>query len=59
VGNPDDIAIVVSPMRRTLQTAMLSMDWLVERGVKIEGNADWQGIFLSRSKHQTCYKSYL
>lgn len=33
-------------MRRTLQTAMLSMDWLVERGVKIEGNADWQGILL-------------
>ncbi|RGP62344.1 phosphoglycerate mutase [Fusarium sporotrichioides] len=44
VENPDDIAIVVSPMRRTLQTAMLSMDWLVERGVKIEGNADWQEI---------------
>ncbi|KPA36799.1 phosphoglycerate mutase [Fusarium langsethiae] len=42
VGNPDDIAIVVSPMRRTLQTVVLSMDWLVERGVKIEGNADWQ-----------------
>ncbi|KAF4335087.1 phosphoglycerate mutase [Fusarium beomiforme] len=29
-------------MRRTLQTAMLSLDWLVEKGVKIEGNADWQ-----------------
>ncbi|KAM0550835.1 hypothetical protein ACHAPJ_008698 [Fusarium lateritium] len=42
VGNTDDIAIIVSPMRRTLQTAMLSLDWLVERGVKIEGNADWQ-----------------
>ncbi|KAF4461844.1 phosphoglycerate mutase [Fusarium albosuccineum] len=42
VTNPDDVAIVVSPMRRTLQTAMLSLDWLVERGVKIEGNADWQ-----------------
>ncbi|QPC77151.1 hypothetical protein HYE68_007903 [Fusarium pseudograminearum] len=42
VENPGDIAIIVSPMRRTLQTAMLSMDWLVERGVKIEGNADWQ-----------------
>jgi hypothetical protein len=39
----DDVAIVVSPMRRTLQTAMLSLDWLVDRGVKIEGNADWQG----------------
>ncbi|KAM0236740.1 hypothetical protein ACHAPO_004781 [Fusarium lateritium] len=42
VDNPGDIAIIVSPMRRTLQTAMLSMDWLVERGVKIEGDADWQ-----------------
>ncbi|KAM0232677.1 hypothetical protein ACHAP5_010653 [Fusarium lateritium] len=42
VDNPDDVAIIVSPMRRTLQTAMLSLDWLVERGVKIEGNADWQ-----------------
>ncbi|KAM0347415.1 hypothetical protein ACHAPU_004936 [Fusarium lateritium] len=42
VDNPDDMAIIVSPMRRTLQTAMLSLDWLVERGVKIEGNADWQ-----------------
>ncbi|EXK40672.1 hypothetical protein FOMG_07433 [Fusarium oxysporum f. sp. melonis 26406] len=29
-------------MRRTMQTAMLSLGWLVERGVKIEGNADWQ-----------------
>ncbi|KAF5008009.1 hypothetical protein FDECE_5693 [Fusarium decemcellulare] len=42
VINTDDVAIVVSPMRRTLQTAMLSLDWLVERGVKIEGDADWQ-----------------
>ncbi|RTE75741.1 hypothetical protein BHE90_009791 [Fusarium euwallaceae] len=41
-ANPEDVAIVVSPMRRTLQTAMLSLDWLVDRGVKIEGSADWQ-----------------
>lgn len=34
-------------MRRTLQTAMLSLDWLVDRGVKIEGSADWQGESLS------------
>jgi hypothetical protein len=58
VDNPDDIAIVVSPMRRTLQTAMLSMDWLVERGVKIEGNADWQGILHGLENHNRC-KSYL
>ncbi|KAG5778331.1 hypothetical protein H9Q73_007989 [Fusarium xylarioides] len=25
-----------------MQTAMLALGWLVERGVKIEGNADWQ-----------------
>lgn len=30
-------------MRRTMQTATLALGWLVERGVKIEGNADWQG----------------
>lgn len=48
-ANPQDVAIIVSPMRRTLQTAMLSLDWLVDRGVKIEGNADWQGEPLSLS----------
>ncbi|KAF5564902.1 phosphoglycerate mutase [Fusarium phyllophilum] len=42
IDNVDDVAIVVSPMRRTMQTAMLALGWLVERGVKIEGNADWQ-----------------
>lgn len=36
-------------MRRTLQTAMLSLDWLVDRGVKVEGDADWQG---KRPSHQ-------
>ncbi|KAH7193343.1 uncharacterized protein B0J16DRAFT_335030 [Fusarium flagelliforme] len=51
VEKPDEIAIVVSPMRRTLQTAMLSLNWLIEQGVKIEGNADWQGSFMSI--HQT------
>ncbi|PTB43940.1 hypothetical protein M441DRAFT_453462 [Trichoderma asperellum CBS 433.97] len=36
------IAIVASPMLRTLQTASLAADWLVERGIKIEADADWQ-----------------
>ncbi|KAL7971463.1 histidine phosphatase superfamily [Trichoderma sp. SZMC 28014] len=36
------IAIVASPMMRTLQTASLAADWLVERGIKIEADADWQ-----------------
>jgi len=37
--------IVSSPMRRTLQTAMLSFDWLIARGIKIIPDANWQGIF--------------
>ena len=38
-----DMAIVVSPMKRTLQTAMASLDWLVERGIPITADANWQG----------------
>ncbi|KAI0006834.1 phosphoglycerate mutase-like protein [Xylariaceae sp. FL0662B] len=34
--------VVVSPMRRTLQTALRSLDWLLERGVKIQADAGWQ-----------------
>ncbi|KAI8964294.1 phosphoglycerate mutase-like protein [Daldinia sp. FL1419] len=34
--------IVVSPLRRTMQTALRSVDWLIEKGVKIEADADWQ-----------------
>uniref|UniRef100_A0A0B7KGD0 Phosphoglycerate mutase n=1 Tax=Bionectria ochroleuca TaxID=29856 RepID=A0A0B7KGD0_BIOOC len=39
-----EVAIIASPMRRTLQTAQLSLDWLVDRGIKIVANADWQDI---------------
>lgn len=35
--------VVVSPMRRTLQTAQLGLGWLMERGVKVEVDAGWQG----------------
>lgn len=35
--------IVTSPMVRTVQTAMGSLDWLIEKGVKIEADAGWQG----------------
>ena len=35
--------IVESPMRRTLQTAMVGLEWLVERGVEVRLDADWQG----------------
>ncbi|KAL5093475.1 hypothetical protein Trisim1_010205 [Trichoderma cf. simile WF8] len=38
------IAVIASPMVRTLQTASLAADWLVERGVKIEADADWQEL---------------
>lgn len=34
--------IVVSPMRRTIQTAILSLDWLMDNGVPVQANALWQ-----------------
>ncbi|KAK8116651.1 Phosphoglycerate mutase-like protein [Apiospora kogelbergensis] len=34
--------IVTSPMIRTMQTAMGSLDWLIDSGVKIEADAGWQ-----------------
>ncbi|KAK0386673.1 hypothetical protein NLU13_6508 [Sarocladium strictum] len=37
-----DMAIIASPMRRTIQTAQLALPWLLEKGVKIEADADWQ-----------------
>jgi hypothetical protein len=37
--------IVVSPMRRTLQTAMLGLGWLIEKGVPVEADAGWQGMY--------------
>ncbi|KAL7951955.1 histidine phosphatase superfamily [Trichoderma barbatum] len=38
------IAVIASPMTRTLQTASLAADWLIERGIKIEADADWQEL---------------
>lgn len=32
-------------MIRTMQTAALALDWLVEKGVVFEASADWQGEF--------------
>ncbi|PNY23183.1 Phosphoglycerate mutase [Tolypocladium capitatum] len=37
-----DAAVLVSPMRRTLQTAALALDWLRDAGVAFEASADWQ-----------------
>ncbi|KAI0018656.1 phosphoglycerate mutase-like protein [Xylariomycetidae sp. FL0641] len=34
--------IITSPMRRTIQTALRSVDWLVEKGVPIQADAGWQ-----------------
>ncbi|KAK7435436.1 phosphoglycerate mutase [Colletotrichum acutatum] len=37
-----DAIIIVSPMRRTIQTALLSLDWLIKKGVSIQADARWQ-----------------
>ncbi|KAF2084250.1 phosphoglycerate mutase-like protein [Saccharata proteae CBS 121410] len=34
--------IIVSPMVRTLQTALVGLDWLIKRGVRVEPDARWQ-----------------
>ncbi|KAJ3571191.1 hypothetical protein NPX13_g5469 [Xylaria arbuscula] len=34
--------IITSPMRRTMQTALDTVDWLIEKGVKIQADALWQ-----------------
>ncbi|GKT50880.1 putative phosphatidate cytidylyltransferase [Colletotrichum spaethianum] len=41
-GNETDALIIVSPMRRTIQTALLSLDWLIKKGVRIRADARWQ-----------------
>ncbi|KAI9149128.1 Phosphoglycerate mutase [Paramyrothecium foliicola] len=38
----EDVAIIASPMRRTLQTAQLALGWLQDRGIRIEADPDWQ-----------------
>lgn len=35
--------IITSPMRRTLETTTLGLDWLIKRGVPVEADALWQG----------------
>ncbi|KAF1845899.1 phosphoglycerate mutase-like protein [Cucurbitaria berberidis CBS 394.84] len=41
IGNEVDL-IVVSAMRRTLQTATIGLDWLIKKGVKVIPDAGWQ-----------------
>ncbi|KAL2256444.1 hypothetical protein VTK26DRAFT_1645 [Humicola hyalothermophila] len=40
--------IVVSPLRRALETCLLALDWLIEDGVPVEPDARWQEQFLPR-----------
>lgn len=43
IGNAVDL-IVVSAMRRTLQTADIGLEWLIyEKGIKVLPDAGWQG----------------
>ena len=39
--------IIVSPMVRTIETALLALGSLVEQGVPIQAHADWQGNYLT------------
>jgi broad specificity phosphatase PhoE len=41
IGNEVEV-IVVSAMRRTLQTATIGLDWLIKKGVKVMPDASWQ-----------------
>jgi broad specificity phosphatase PhoE len=35
--------IVVSPMRRAVQTCLIALDWLIDSGVPVVPDAQWQG----------------
>ncbi|KAI1409755.1 phosphoglycerate mutase-like protein [Hypoxylon sp. FL1857] len=39
---PEECRIVVSPLRRTLQTVKYGLQWLRDRGVPTEVRAEWQ-----------------
>ncbi|KAH7402152.1 phosphoglycerate mutase [Phaeosphaeria sp. MPI-PUGE-AT-0046c] len=41
IGNEVEL-IVVSAMRRTLQTATIGLDWLIQKGVQVIPDANWQ-----------------
>ncbi|KAI1270401.1 phosphoglycerate mutase-like protein [Xylariaceae sp. FL1019] len=34
--------IITSPMLRTCETTLAALDWLIETGVRVEADADWQ-----------------
>ena len=37
--------IICSPMRRTLETCQLALEWWIEQGIKVESHAVWQGDY--------------
>ncbi|KAI0890626.1 phosphoglycerate mutase-like protein [Annulohypoxylon maeteangense] len=39
---PDECLIVVSPLKRTLETVKYGFQWLRNRGVRVEVRAEWQ-----------------
>ena len=44
IGNEVEL-IIVSAMRRTLQTASIGLEWLIkEKGIKVLPDAAWQGM---------------
>ncbi|KAL5604280.1 uncharacterized protein BROUX77_004466 [Berkeleyomyces rouxiae] len=40
--DPKDVAVIVSPMRRTMQTVLIALDFLRQKGVPFVAIADWQ-----------------
>lgn len=47
---PNDLdvgLIIVSPMKRTIETALLAFGDLIERGIPIVAHAGWQGMYSS------------
>jgi len=59
IGNAVDL-IVVSAMRRTLQTADIGLEWLIhEKGIKVLPDAGWQGTLRNSQsifQHSTLQK---
>ncbi len=51
--DPAQAAIVVSPMRRTIETAQISLKWLIDKGVQLEADARWQGMTLGITRVTT------
>ena len=41
--------ILVSPMRRALQTCLIALDWLIDAGVPVVPDARWQGASIPRT----------